>query len=47
LDAGAADLGEFHGEKAIEAGAGLLGRDDKLNSLGHRVLRWLLVSHAR
>ena len=47
LDAGAADLGEFQGEKTIEAGASLLGRDDKLDSLGHQVLSWLLVSHAR
>jgi hypothetical protein len=47
LDAGAAYLREFQGEETIEAGASLLGANDKLESLGHRVLIWLLVSHAR
>src|SRR5580693_4638814 len=47
LDAGTADLGEFQGEKTIETDTGLLGRDDKLDSLRNRALSWLLISHAR
>src|SRR5580692_11108087 len=47
LDAGAADLGEFQREKTIEAGTRLLGRNNKLDSLRHRVLSWFLLSHAR
>jgi|SRR6516162_5637103 len=47
LDAGAAYLGEFQGEKTIEARASLLGWDDKFNSLGHRVFSCLSVGHPR